>query len=216
MQVAAGVYAVAGGALLSLTAAGWVLSHGPKGEIQDGPGYWLPGVASDNASDESKGETPGIGHNGGPGLEQAGDQQPRDPNERDPDQKPELPVLAPLSSSGSSGDGSAGQTGDSTQASYGRSMSDILMPNGEPVGYVYSRARPPTRTVTPEQFEQLRSELMEGAVPAIEQSGYGGVWYQRADGSVFGVRMSKSFGPTIDVIKSNDPDLEPGFKVHQR
>jgi hypothetical protein len=30
MQVAAGVYALAGGALLSLTAAGWVLSHGPK------------------------------------------------------------------------------------------------------------------------------------------------------------------------------------------
>jgi hypothetical protein len=47
-QVAAGVYALAGGALLSLTAAGWVLSHGPKGDIQDGPGYWLPGAFDSN------------------------------------------------------------------------------------------------------------------------------------------------------------------------
>jgi hypothetical protein len=79
MQVAAGVYALAGGALLSLTAAGWVLSHGPKGDIQDGPGYWLPGVASDNASDEDgKGETPDIGHNGGPGLDRDGNQQRQD------------------------------------------------------------------------------------------------------------------------------------------
>jgi hypothetical protein len=48
MQVAAGVYALAGGALLSLTAAGWVLSHGPKGDIEDGPGYWLPGIPNEN------------------------------------------------------------------------------------------------------------------------------------------------------------------------
>jgi hypothetical protein len=216
-QAAAGVYALAGGALLSLTAAGWVLSHGPKGDIQDGPGYWLPGVASDNASDEDgKGETPGIGHNGGPGLDRDGNQQARDPNERDPDQKPEPPVLAPPSSSGSSGDDATRQTGESTQASNGRSMSDILMPNGEAVGYVYSRAEPTTRTVTPEQFEQLRSELLQGAIPAVEQSGYDGFWYRRADGTVFGVRMSKRYGPTIDVIKSNDPDVKPGFKVHQR
>jgi hypothetical protein len=48
MQIAAGVYGLAGGALLSLTAAGWVLSHGPKGDIQDGAGYWLPGVSDEN------------------------------------------------------------------------------------------------------------------------------------------------------------------------
>ncbi|WP_296709872.1 hypothetical protein [Rhodoblastus sp.] len=217
MQVAAGVYAAAGGALLSLTAAGWVLSHGPKGDIQDGPGYWLPGVASDNASDEDgKGETPGIGHNGGPGLEEAGDQRPRDPNQRDPNQKPEPPVLAPLSSSGSSGDGSAGQTGDSTQASYGRSMSDILMPNGEPVGYVYSRADSRTRTVSSEQFDQLQSQLMDGAVPVATPTGYDGVWYQRADGAMFGVRMSKKHGPTVDVIKSDNSRLRFGFKVHKK
>ncbi|MGO9390437.1 hypothetical protein [Rhodoblastus sp.] len=61
MQVSAGVYALTGGSLLSLTAAGWVLSHGPKGDIQDGPGYWLPGALSSNTSDEDgKAEAPEV------------------------------------------------------------------------------------------------------------------------------------------------------------
>jgi hypothetical protein len=47
-QISAGAFALAGGALLSLTAAGWVLSHGPKGKIEDGPSYWLPGVAENS------------------------------------------------------------------------------------------------------------------------------------------------------------------------
>jgi hypothetical protein len=196
--------------------AGW-LSHGPKGDIQDGPGYWLPGVSSDNASHEDgKDETPGIGHNGGPGLDQADGQQSRDPNERDPDQKPGPSVVAPLSSSRSSGDDSAQQGANSAQAASSLSMSDILLPNGEPIGYVYPGAEPRTRTVTPEQFEQLQSQLMAGTVPVTERSGYEGVWYQRADGTVFGARMSSKNGLTIDVVKSNNPKLPPGFKVHQR
>jgi hypothetical protein len=45
--------------LLSLTAAGWVLSHGPKGNIEDGPSYWLPGVSANGASDDdTKNEAP--------------------------------------------------------------------------------------------------------------------------------------------------------------
>jgi hypothetical protein len=50
-----------------------------KGDITDGPSYWLPGVSNDNAADEDgKAEAPGIGHNGGPGLDQTSGQQPQD------------------------------------------------------------------------------------------------------------------------------------------
>jgi hypothetical protein len=140
-EVSAGAFALAGGVLLSLGAAGWVLSHGPQGDIQDGASYWLPGVSSDNASDGDgdKPDAPGLGHNGGPALDQTSEQQPQDPN-----QKPEPTVVAPLTSSGSSQ-----QSGDA-QTSNSRSMSDILLPNGEPVGYVYSRADSDVRTVPPE------------------------------------------------------------------
>jgi hypothetical protein len=96
------------------------------------------------------------------------------------------------------------------------SLSDVLLPNGEPVGYVYPGAGPGIRTVTPEQFGQLQSQLMNGATPTTTPPGYAGTWYQMPDGSVFGIRASTGSGTTIDVIKSNDPSLPSGFKVHQK
>ena len=217
MQVSAGVYALAGGALLSMTAAGWVLSHGPKGNIQDGPGYWLPGVSSDEASDgDGKGEAPGLGHNGGPALDQAGGQQSGDQNERDPDQKPDLSVVAAPSSSGSSDDGSAQQGGNNAQDSNGRGMSDILLPNGRPVGYISRGAGASIQTVTRMQFDDIQSRLLDGATSIASPSSYEGAWYLRSDGTVFGVRTSGESGATIDVIQSDNPALPSGFKVHQK
>jgi hypothetical protein len=75
---------------------------------------WLPGVSSDEASDgDGKPEAPGLGHNGGPALDQTGGQQPRDPNQTPPS------IIPPTVSSGSnSGDAarqnenSAAQLGD--------------------------------------------------------------------------------------------------------
>ncbi|WP_345817682.1 filamentous hemagglutinin N-terminal domain-containing protein (plasmid) [Paraburkholderia sp. PREW-6R] len=96
------------------------------------------------------------------------------------------------------------------------STSDILVPNGQPVGYVNPGAGPGIRTVTPEQFGQLQSQLLDGATPVTTPSGYAGTWYQRADGTVFGIRTSAGSGTTIDVIKSNNSSLPPGFKVHQK
>ncbi|ACR30312.1 filamentous hemagglutinin family outer membrane protein [Burkholderia glumae BGR1] len=102
------------------------------------------------------------------------------------------------------------------QATNSTSLSDILLPNGEPVGYVYPGAGPGIRTVTSEQFGQLQSQLMNGATPTTTPPGYAGTWYQMPDGSVFGVRTSTGSGTTIDVIKSNNPSLPSGFKVHQQ
>ncbi|WP_374545012.1 hypothetical protein [Rhodoblastus sp.] len=177
----------------------------------------MPGVSSDKASDEDgKDEAPGIGHNGGPTLDQTGGQQSRDSNERDPDQKPGLSIVAPSSSSGSGDDGPSQQSGNSAQVASSRSIGDILSPNGEPVGYVYPRTDSRTRTVSPGQFDQLQAQLMDGAVPVAAQTGYDGAWYQRGDGSIFGVRSSRTHGPTIDVIKDSNGNLPRGLKVHQR
>ncbi|GHU24549.1 hypothetical protein AGMMS50243_27780 [Betaproteobacteria bacterium] len=96
------------------------------------------------------------------------------------------------------------------------SMSDILLPNGRPIGYVSKGAGPRIRTVTSNQFGQLQSQLMDGATPVATPSRYTGTWYQRADGTVFGIRTSTGSGTTIDVIKSNNPSLPPGLKVHQQ
>lgn len=49
-----------------------------------------------------------------------------------------------------------------------------------------------------------------------ECPGYGGRAFQRRDASVIGIRESEQFGTTIDVLKSIDPRLPRGFKVHQR
>jgi filamentous hemagglutinin len=70
--------------------------------------------------------------------------------------------------------------------------------------------------VTQEEFGQLQSQLLAGATPVTAPSGYAGTWYQRADGTVFGIRTSTGSGTTIDVIKSNNPSFPPGFKVHQK
>lgn len=95
-------------------------------------------------------------------------------------------------------------------------MSDILMPNGIPVGNVHPEAGPGISTVTPEQFGELQSKLMNGATPVPTPPGYAGAWYQRADGTVFGIRNSAGSGTTIDVVKSNNLSLPSGFKVHQK
>ena len=89
---------------------------------------------------------------------------------------------------------------------------DVLMPGGQPVGVVQSDATPEIRTVSPPEFQRIQADLMVGARP-VAKPGYPGTWYQRPDGTGFGLRQSGRFGVTIDV---DDPSFDPGFKVHQR
>ena len=95
-------------------------------------------------------------------------------------------------------------------------MSDILLPNGKPVGYSYPGAGPRIQTVMKGRFDELQSKLLSDAKPIATPPGYAGTWYEMSDGSVFGIRTSAASGDTIDVIKSSNPSLPPGFKVHQQ
>ena len=101
-------------------------------------------------------------------------------------------------------------------ATNGGSMSNILLPNGQPIGVVMPGAGQNIQTVTAQQFIQIESQLMQGSTPVATPAGYSGTWYQMLDGSVFGIRTSQSSGATIDVIKSNNSSLPSGFKVHQK
>jgi hypothetical protein len=73
-----------------------------------------------------------------------------------------------------------------------------------------------TRTVSPARFEELRLELMGGARRMGPDPEYDGVRYRRQDGSEIGLRISHDHGLTLDVLRSNDPLIRNGFRIHQR
>ena len=73
-----------------------------------------------------------------------------------------------------------------------------------------------TRTVSPARFEELRLELMGGARRMGPDPRYDGVIYRRQDGSEIGLRISGDHGLTLDVLRSNDPLIRNGFRIHQR
>jgi hypothetical protein len=93
---------------------------------------------------------------------------------------------------------------------------EVLMPGGETIGNRAPGADKNIRTVTPETFERIRTELMAGAQRIEPTARYDGVWYRREDGSIFGLRLSRDHGLTLDVIESTDPRIPDGFRIHRR
>jgi hypothetical protein len=73
-----------------------------------------------------------------------------------------------------------------------------------------------TRTVSPARFEELRVELMGGAKRIGPDPRYDGVIYRRQDGSEIGLRISSDHGLTLDVLRSNDPLVPNGLRIHQQ
>ncbi len=95
-------------------------------------------------------------------------------------------------------------------------MEEIFQPNGQHVGIRHGRASDRTRTMTSSEFGDLLETLMPGARAVPSPPGYRGLWYQRPDGSIFGVRRSETHGITVDVIQHNHPVVSNGYKVHQK
>jgi hypothetical protein len=105
---------------------------------------------------------------------------------------------------------------DPTSPGLGKPSQDVLRPGGELVGRPLSRARAQVTTVPPQEFENIRSDLMIGARAIETPERYNGLWFRRDGGVVFGVRSSRDHGLTIDVIESKNPLIRQGMKVHQR
>lgn len=70
--------------------------------------------------------------------------------------------------------------------------------------------------VTPAEFENIRVELKGGARRIDAGADYSGVLYKRQDGSIFGLRLSRDHGLTLDVLRSDHPLVPQGFRAHQR
>jgi hypothetical protein len=98
-------------------------------------------------------------------------------------------------------------------------LSRILAPGGQPVGWVESRVRSTARTVTAEQFNEIRKELLRNARLITDPSRYpryDGNAYDLPNGDVFGLRISKENAETIDILSSTTRLIRRGFKVHQK
>ena len=88
------------------------------------------------------------------------------------------------------------------------------MPGGKELGVRNPGAKDNIRTLEKSEFDALKSELLSGAKEIVAPSDYDGRWFQRHDGSVVGVRDSVKSGNTIDIVRSSEPTLKPGYKVH--
>jgi HK97 family phage portal protein len=95
-------------------------------------------------------------------------------------------------------------------------LKDIMMPGGKELGVKNSGAGSEVRTLSKSDLEKLKSDLTAGAKEVPAASNYAGKWYQRSDGTIIGVRESVPNGTTIDVIRSTDRTLKPGYKVHSQ
>lgn len=73
-----------------------------------------------------------------------------------------------------------------------------------------------TYTIPTSEFRELLVTVTPGSQIISSPAGYLGQWYRQPDGSIFGVRWSERYGVTLDVIRSNNPLVPNGYKVHQK
>lgn len=95
-------------------------------------------------------------------------------------------------------------------------MQNILLPSGNPIGTRNARAGGDVRTVNPQEFRDLLESVSPDAQLIPSPPAYRGHWYQRPDGSIFGVRRSEQNGITFDVIRNDHPQIDRGYKVHKK
>lgn len=85
--------------------------------------------------------------------------------------------------------------------------------NGNFIGSVNKGATDNIRTVSQQQFQQLKVDLLKNAKPDGTYSHGSGTWYKFPDGSRIGVRTSGRHGETLDF---NVNGLPSNFKIHQK
>jgi hypothetical protein len=98
-----------------------------------------------------------------------------------------------------------------------KTLEEILKPGGKELGIRAAKARKGIRTLDKDEFDKLKSDLLDGAKDIESPRGYDGKAYRRPDGTEIGVRQSVEHGETLDVLKSTDETiLENGYKVHKK
>ncbi|RPD82998.1 hypothetical protein EGK75_13805, partial [Neisseria weixii] len=85
--------------------------------------------------------------------------------------------------------------------------------NGKFVGNVNKGATENIRTVSQQEFQQIKNNLLKDAKEVGKYSNGRGTWYQLPNGDRFGVRGSSRHGETLDF---NVRGLPRDFKIHQK
>ena len=94
----------------------------------------------------------------------------------------------------------------------------VCRPDGNLVGMRNKGSDSDTTTVTKSEFDQLLRDMTNGAKKSVPTDPrYKGLWYERTDGTIIGVRRSRNFGLSIDVVRSNDETkIKNGTRIHQK
>lgn len=99
----------------------------------------------------------------------------------------------------------------------GEVLHACVMENGELIGRQFRNANDvTTRTVDRETFWELGSRLIAGAERIDRLPNYDGLRYLRWDGSVFGLRYSRKYDLTIDILGGDELLVVRGTKFHFR
>ena len=101
-----------------------------------------------------------------------------------------------------------GKTGKSVKDTV-NSIDDILKKNGKIIGNVNPGATSNIRTVTKEEFKQIKSKIIKGGEKISSNPNYNGEYYRLQDGSIIGIRNSSKNGETLDIIGTK-------FKIHKK
>lgn len=97
-----------------------------------------------------------------------------------------------------------------------RSSETLFLPGGRDLGIRNRGAGKDVRTVERNEFSELFDGLLRGSKSTPSRPDYEGQWFERPDGLVFGVRISARHGLTIEIIRSSNPLLPQGYKVHAK
>jgi hypothetical protein len=97
-----------------------------------------------------------------------------------------------------------------------QTTAELLRPGGQLIGARDPAVNAPNvRILSSEEFETVRTALMANARRIEPDVRYDGVWYERDDGTRFGLRLSVDHGLTLEVVRGGYY-LPDGLRFHQR
>lgn len=96
-------------------------------------------------------------------------------------------------------------------------LHERVMKDGELLGRLFRNADDATlRTVDRETFWEIGSRLIAGAERIDRLSDYDGLAYRRLDGTIFGLRYSRKYDMTIDILQGDELFVDSKTKFHFR
>lgn len=93
---------------------------------------------------------------------------------------------------------------------------EVLVRDGQPIGYVARGAGPEVRTLPALEFDRVLAELTSGRYPIVPDTTYPGLYYRSDDGTLIGVRISTGWGLTFEMVSKINGSSRKNLKFHRR